>query len=218
MINYKKIEINENEIDALRKTDEKMRKLIDLVGPIDREFIPDPFIALINSIVFQQLAYKAAITIWNRLENLVEKVTPENILRINEETLRSCGLSRTKVSYIKNISEAVINKDLDLENINKLSDQEIIIQLVKIKGIGEWTAEMFLIFSLNRKNILSFKDLGLRKGIKWLYNMDDEPTKEEFEFYKAKFSPNNTLAAFYLWEITIKNFFKYNHVDELMPK
>lgn len=214
MIEYKKIIIAEQEIEQLKECDPNMKLLIEIVGDIHREYIPDPFIALVNSIVFQQLAYKAAITIWNRFEELIEVVKPESILAHSFEELRACGLSKNKIDYLRNLSEAVISGQLKLENIQSMSNDEIIESLVKVKGIGVWTAEMFLIFCLNRKDILSFKDLGLRKGVKWLYSMSEEPDQEQFEEVRCRFSPNNTLASFYLWEVTIRNLFKFSSVEE----
>ena len=215
MAEYKQIKIDKEALEHLRTADNKMRMLIDLVGNVDRDYLPNPFIALINSIIYQQVAYKAAITIWKRFEDMFEEITPENILHTSHDSLRKCGLSGTKINYLQNISRAVLNRDIDLENINKLSNEEIIQSLIKIKGIGEWTAEMFLIFSLNREDILSYKDLGIRKGIQWLYNMNNEPTKDEFARLKERYSPFNTAAAFYLWEITIRNYFKYENIDEV---
>lgn len=214
MIEYKKIVITEPEIKQLKDSDPKMKLLIELVGDIDREYIPEPFVALVNSIVFQQLAYKAAITIWNRFEELVKLVEPENILAHSFDELRSCGLSKNKIDYLKNLSSAVVSGQLKLDDIHNMSNEEIIDSLVKVKGIGVWTAEMFLIFCLNRKDVLSFKDLGIRKGIKWLYNMQEEPDKEQFEEVRRRLSPNNTLASFYLWEVTIRNLFSFSHVEE----
>ncbi|MTI67820.1 MAG: methylated-DNA--[protein]-cysteine S-methyltransferase [Firmicutes bacterium] len=212
---YKKIQIKKEEIDHLKNSDENMKKLIDKVGDIDRSYIPNHFLALVNSIVFQQLAYNAANAIWNRLISIYDKVTPENVLNTDNEILRECGLSRTKISYIKNISQAIIDDKINLEKINTLSNEEIINNLTEIKGIGIWTAEMFLIFSLNRKNVLSYKDLGIRKGIKWLYGMKKEPTEKQFSKIKEKFSPYNTLASFYLWEITLKNLHTYDDIDSI---
>ena len=215
---YKKIIIDKNEVEYLRKKDSKMRKLIDLVGDINREYIPDPFIALVNSIIFQQIAYKAAISIWNRFEECIKEINPDNILNASYELLRECGLSKTKINYIKNIAKAVKTKEVNIDNFETMSDEEIIEELIKIKGIGIWTAEMFLIFSLNRKNVMSNNDLGIRKGLKWLYNLKEEPTKKQFEKFKRKFNPYNSLASFYLWEITLRNYFKYENIDEINLK
>lgn len=215
---YKKIFIDKNEIETLKRKDPKMAMLIDSVGDINREYIPDPFIALVNSIVFQQLAYKSAISIWNRFEGFIGEITPENILNTRTEDLRNCGLSKTKIRYIRNIAEATLNNQIDFNDFNRLSDEDIIELLTKIKGVGVWTAEMFLIFSLNRKNVMSYKDLGLRKGLQWLYSMKEEPTEKQFEKFKNRFSPYNTLASFYLWEITIRNYFKYDSIEKVSIK
>ncbi len=215
---YKKIVIAKSEIEELKSKDDKIRMLIDSIGDINREYIPEPFIALVNSIVFQQLAYKAAISIWNRFEKLVTEINPDNILHASFESLRECGLSKTKISYMRNIAEAVKRNELNFNNFAMMSDEEIIEKLVKIKGIGVWTAEMFLIFSLNRKNVMSYKDLGIRKGLKWIYNMKEEPTMKQFEKVKNRFSPYNTLASLYLWEITIRNYFKYENIEKVNLK
>ena len=215
---YKKIIIDTKDIEGLRSKDDNMRMLIDSIGDIDREYIPDPFIALANSIVFQQLAYKAAISIWNRFEELINDITPSNVLNASYESLRSCGLSKTKISYIKNIAEAFNKGELDFNKFPSMKDEEIIEKLIKIKGVGVWTAEMVLIFSLNRKNILSYNDLGIRKGLKWLYKMKEEPNVKQFDKFKKKFSPYNSLASFYLWEITIRSYFKYENIEMINLK
>ncbi|WBW97034.1 DNA-3-methyladenine glycosylase family protein [Oceanirhabdus sp. W0125-5] len=215
---YKKIIITKSEIEGLKNKDDKMRMLIDSIGEINREYIQDSFIALVNSIVFQQLAYKAAISIWNRFEEFIIDINPDNILKASFEALRNCGLSKTKISYIRNIAKVVKKNELGLENFPMMSDEEIIEQLVKIKGIGVWTAEMFLIFCLNRKNVMSYNDLGIRKGLKWLYNMKEEPSIKEFEKFKNRFAPYNTIASFYLWEITVRNYFKYENIEKVHLK
>jgi len=212
---YKKIIIDKYEIDYLRNKDEKLGLLIDSISEINRDYIPNPFIALLNSIIFQQLAYKAAISIWNRFEEFIVEITPENILLASYDSLRKCGLSNAKVNYIKNIAEAVQNNDLDFTHFNEMSDEAIIDKLVKIKGIGKWTAEMFLIFSLNRKNVLSFGDFAIVKGLRWLYHMKEDPSIKQLEAIKNKFSPYNTLVSFYLWEVTIRNYFKYENIENV---
>ena len=212
---YKKIIITKAEVEELKKKDKKLQLLIDYVGDIDRQYIPDHFISLVHSIVFQQLAYKAAISIWNRFVNEIGEITPNNILNIDESNLRQCGLSSSKIKYIKNISKAIIGEELEIEKFCSMSDGKIIEQLIRIKGIGEWTAEMFLITSLVRKDVLSYKDLGIRKGMQWLYGLKEEPTKEQFEKYRKKFSPYNTLASFYLWEVTSRNLTRFKSVEKV---
>ncbi|WP_018248771.1 methylated-DNA--[protein]-cysteine S-methyltransferase [Orenia marismortui] len=216
---YKKIIIRESEIEGLKSKDNKMKILIDSVGEVDREYIADPFVALVNSIVFQQLSSQAATTIWNKFKDYTSELEPNNILQTSDEGLRNCGLSKRKITYIKNIAEAVEKNEIDFDSFTLMSDEEIIKKLIKIKGIGTWTAEMFLIFSLNRKNILSTNDLGIRKGLQWLYGLKESPSKKQFEKFKSKFSPYNTLASFYLWEITAKGYhLKYDDIEEVNLK
>ncbi|TDX49156.1 methylated-DNA--[protein]-cysteine S-methyltransferase [Orenia marismortui] len=213
---YKKIIIRESEIEGLKSKDNKMKMLIDSVGQVDREYIADPFVALVNSIVFQQLSSQAATTIWNKFKNYISELEPNNILQTSDEGLRNCGLSKRKITYIKNIAKAVEKNEIDFDSFTLMSDEEIIKKLIKIKGIGTWTAEMFLIFSLNRKNILSANDLGIRKGLQWLYGLKEEASKKQFERFKSRFSPYNTLASFYLWEITANDYhLKYDNIEEV---
>lgn len=210
MNRYRKFEVPEEGLKYLSQIDDKLSKIIQEFGNINREIIPDSFIALVNSIIFQQLAFKAAVCIWERFEKLVKEITPENILNISDKELRTCGLSKTKIKYIKNISNAVILEEIDLNNLEEKTNNEIIDMLVKVKGIGEWTAEMFLIFSLGREDILSYKDLGIRRGIQYLCNMENEPNIDEFNKVKEKWSPYNTIASFYLWELTLRGYLKKN--------
>lgn len=212
---YEQFKIDRGELEKLKSKNEKMSLLIETVGDVERECIPDPFIALVNSIIFQQLAYKAAISIWNRFEKLIGDITPDSVLDAGFEALRECGLSKTKISYVKNIAEAVKKNEIDIANFHSVPDRVIIEQLTGIKGIGLWTAEMFLIFSLCRKDILSFNDLSIRRGLKWLYNMKAEPDVSQFERFRRLFSPYNTLASLYLWEITIRNYFKYESIEKV---
>lgn len=216
MIEFRKIEFQKEEINHLKNSAPEMKKLIEIVGGIENYYIPDPFSSLVYNIVFQLISFKTANKIWARFEEVVIEITPENLLNISDETLRECGLSITKIRYIKYLSEAVIRKDIDFDVIYEMSNEEIIKYLMKIKGIGKWTAEMFLIFSLNRKDIISYNDLAIRKGFKWLFEMQNEPTIEEFKLLKQKFSPYNTIASFYLWEITIRNYFQYKNIDEII--
>lgn len=215
MIEFRKIEFQKNEIDYIKNSAPEMKKLIEVVGEIDNYYIPDPFSSLVYNIVFQLISFKTANKVWARFEEVVVDITPEKLLSISDETLRKCGLSITKIRYIKHLSEVVLRKEINLDTIYEMSDDEAISNLMKIKGIGKWTAEMFLIFSLNRKDIISYNDLAIRKGLKWLFQMQNEPNIEEFKLLKQKFSPYNTIASFYLWEITIRNYFQYKNIDEI---
>jgi DNA-3-methyladenine glycosylase II len=200
-----KIVLAKDDLAALQAKDQRMADLVDYLGEIERTGIPDPFLALVRNIVFQQLSGTAADSIWQRLQDELGVVTADRISKISAEELLDCGLSNRKVTYLKELSIAVVDGDFKPDQLKKLNNQQIIEELVKLKGIGVWTAEMFLIFSLNRQNVISYNDLGIRKGIQWFEGLNSEPSKKQFNKFKQKFTPYNTLASFYLWEATSLN-------------
>ena len=156
-----------------------------------------PFLTLIHSIIGQQLSIKAAGSIEKKLKNL-SGMDPKVMLKKSDEDLRECGLSRMKIKYIKDISSKFINNELDFDNINLLNDDEIIKKLIEIKGIGLWTAHMFLIFHLNRPNILPIGDVGLINSIKFSYNKASLG-ESDFSKFRKMWSPWCTVASWYLW-------------------
>ena len=162
---------------------------------------PDIFSDLIESVICQQLSNKAGATIFERFRTLFPKkiITPKKVLAMPDEKIRSTGPSWSKVSYIKNIARAVVSGNLDLQKINEKSDEDVIVELTKIKGIGRWTAEMFLMFTLGREDIFSYGDLGLRKGIMKLYGYKKEPTEQQMEKLATRLKPYRTYAARILW-------------------
>lgn len=190
----------EKEIDYLSKRDKKLGMEIDNIGMIKREVNTDIFSALISSVISQQISTKSANTVNNRLIELTKEFTPENIENTKLESIQKCGMSLRKAIYIKGIANSAITKEVDFENLHKLSDEEVIKELSLLKGIGEWTAEMILIHSLQRPNILSYKDLGIRRGVMRLHKLN-ELSKEQFEIYRSIFSPYGTVASLYLWHI-----------------
>ncbi len=131
--------------------------------------------------------------------------------------LHNIGISKSKTSYIKNLSFQILNKTIDLDALIKTENaDEIFKNLISIKGIGPWTAEMFLIFSLGRLNILSYKDIGLKRAIKWLYKLDNYPNDEFLEYLSNKWSPYQTVASFYLWEVINQGFIKYSCIEDII--
>lgn len=198
-MNY--FEYGEDALKHLKGRDKKLGKEIDKIGMIEREINSDLFSGLISSVISQQISTKAAITVTNRLMELVGELTPENLEIIEVEEIQKCGMSLRKAGYIKGIAQAAITKEIDFENLHKLSDEQVTKELTKLKGIGEWTAEMILIHSLHRPDILSYKDLGIRRGIMRLHELD-ELSEKEFEIYKDLYSPYGTVASLYLWEIS----------------
>lgn len=192
------------ELNYLKKKDKKLGAAIDRIGIIEREVIPDLFTALIKSIVGQQISSKAATTVWNRIGELLGEITPNTISLASIEEIQKCGLSMRKTNYIKGIGEAVINGTLDLNGLYELSDDEIIKQLSSLNGVGKWTAEMLLIFSMERPNVVSFGDLAIQRGIIRLYGLK-ELSKERFEVYKKRYSPYGSVASLYLWAISAES-------------
>ena len=188
------------EIDELKSNDKKLAEVIDKIGMIKRGVNPDLFSALINAIVGQQISTKAQKTIWKRMQTALIDINPESILSLSDTELQSLGLSFRKVEYIKNIAEKVHARALDLSKLQFLTDDEVCSELSKLKGIGIWTAEMIMLFSMQRKNILSFGDLAIVRGMRMLYH-HREITPEKFAKYKRRYSPNGSLASLYLWAI-----------------
>lgn len=171
------------------------------VRVLEKETPENYFLELCDAIVGQQLSGKAADSIFSRFKkSFSHGVTPGAILKTPHEKLRAVGLSNAKVKYLKNLSEAVIKKMLDIENLDKLPDGEIIRQLTQVKGIGPWTAEMFLMFTLAREDVYSHGDLGLKKGMQKVYGFRKHPSLRTAERIIKKWSPYKTYGALILWK------------------
>ena len=180
----------------LSRNDPVIMKIIKLYSGDKMQLKNNAFLTLVRSVVGQQISVKAADSVWKKLEELCrESIEPERIKSFSEDELRSAGLSRSKANYIQNIAKSDI-LEVDWSN---LDDEEAINLLCKIKGIGRWTAEMFLIFHLARPNILPLGDIGLIKAIELNYNNGEKMSKEELEAYRQKWSPWCTVATWYLW-------------------
>lgn len=163
----------------------------------------DPFIDLVESIISQQLSEKAASTISGRFHALfpTKKISAKQILSLKDEALRNVGISWSKVSYIKAIATAVETKAINFQALEALEDELIIKELTKIKGIGRWTSEMFLMFSLGREDIFSYGDLGLRRGIMKVYGITKDPSVKQMQKLEKQWMPYRTYAARMLWQI-----------------
>lgn len=160
------------------------------------------FVDLVESIVSQQLSVKAADTIYKRFEVLFpkNKVTAEYVLGLSDDAIRAVGISYSKISYIKNLAKHVLESGLIFEQFEIMTDEEIITELTKVKGIGRWTAEMFLMFGMGRPDIFSYGDLGLKNAIQKLYGFETIPTLVEAEKIAEKWRPYRTVASRYLWK------------------
>lgn len=196
---------SEEEREGLKKKDKKLAKAMDEIGEIKREINPDLFESLVNNIVGQQISMKAQDTIWKRFLDHFSAITPENLYNASLDEIQSLGISMRKATYIHRAAEKVHSGELDIQKLWAMSDEDVSKTLVSLDGIGPWTAEMLMIFSMGRKDILSFGDLAIRRGMMNLYGHKDI-TKERFEKYRKRYSPYGTLASMYLWELSKDNY------------
>lgn len=190
---------DQSHTDYLASRCPKMAMAIDRIGHIDRPINPDVFSELIRAIVSQQISSTAAQTVWQRLVDLTE-ITPIAIMNLSTDELKSIGISYRKVGYIQGIACDILDNQLDLGSLHTMSDDEIKQMLVAFKGVGEWTAQMLMIFSLNRMNVLSCHDLAIVRGLRMLYR-HREITPKLFAKYQRRFTPYNSVASLYLWAI-----------------
>ena len=191
---------------ALMRADKVIRRLMEERGPIDPEIDrrgsrPDPWEALARAIVGQQLSTRAARSIWEKLIGQFggKLPAPEELLRKRKPTLRKAGLSNAKVDFLRDLALHVKDGRLDLKALGKLPDEDVIAELIEVKGIGRWTAEMFLIFHLGRPDVVSVGDLGIRRAVQLAYGMKELPGPEELEKLAEEWRPHRTLACLYLW-------------------
>ena len=196
----KYFEYGEKEINYLCKKDKKLKAAIEQIGIIKREVNPDLFSALIKSVVGQQISNKAAATVCSKLNDLCG-FKAEKLHKLPVEQIQSCGMTMRKAEYIKGIAESAANNSIDFDTLKQKPDNEVIDILTKINGVGVWTAEMLLIFSLMRPNVVSFGDLAIRRGMMILYG-HKELTKERFLRYAKRYSPYGSVASLYLWELS----------------
>jgi len=192
----------QKEIEYLRRKDKKLGAAIDKIGMIERKIISDPFTALVSNIVGQQISSKAAETVWNRLCNLLGNITPDSIAESSLSEIQSCGMTLRKAGYIKGIADAAISGEVNFHTLHTLSDNEVIERLTSLNGVGVWTAEMVLIFSLCRPDVVSYEDLAIRRGMMNLYGLK-ELRKEKFYRYKKRYSPYGSVASLYLWALSV---------------
>lgn len=180
--------------------DSILAKLISKHPPFDWPKTGDIFTDMVESIINQQLSLASAASIYGRFKKLFKNsITPKNTLKLSIDQLKTVGLSRQKSTYIQNVARAIVSGELDVKNLHKLKDQQIMDQLTGIKGIGPWSANMILMFSLNRPDIFPVGDLGLRTAMSRLYKLNRENQKKMVVIAR-KWSPYRTLASRYLWQ------------------
>ena len=184
----------------LKKSDPVLRAIIERVGPCRMAFGPAEFSSLAEAIVYQQLNGKAAVTIFKRFAALAgEPITPEGILKLSDAQLRSVGLSKQKSTYLKDLADKTATGLLDFSCLPKLSDEEVIKHLTQVKGIGVWTAHMFLMFSLRRPNVLPTGDYGVQVAVKKHYKKRKLPKPKDMEKIARAWEPYRSVACWYMW-------------------
>ena len=187
----------------LRRVDPVVGRLIDEHGPYTPRPSTEPYAQLVRTILFQQLAGAAASTIQRRLYALfgdeARTPTPEELLATDDDTFRSVGVSRQKAGYLRDLARHTIEGNLDFDHIDNYTDDEVIAHLTAVKGIGEWSAHMFLMFQLGRPDVLPIGDLGVQKGMEVSYNLTHTPKPAEAAEIGAKWAPYRSVASWYMW-------------------
>ena len=194
-------EYGNEEIEYLKKKDARLGEAIDAIGMIERAVNPDIFSSLINTIVGQQISTKAQKTVWRRMNEGLGAITPATIDNILLEDLQKFGLSFRKAEYMKYAANMIVSGELDIDALYDMTDTEVVAELTKLHGVGVWTAEMLMLFSMQRPDVVSYGDLGIIRGMKMLYG-HEKITKPIFNEYKKRYSPHGSVASLYLWAVS----------------
>lgn len=188
------------EVDYLKSKDKVLGELIDKIGHIEREVDTDLFSSVVHHIIGQQISTKAQTTIWNRMREKYGEVNAETISAADPDELQSLGMTFRKVEYIRDFAGKVYSGEFDLEAISEMSDEDAIKALASLKGIGVWTAEMILLFCLQRPDIFSYDDLAIQRGLRMVYH-HRKIDRKLFGKYRRRFSPYCSVASLYLWAV-----------------
>lgn len=188
------------EVDYLKSKDKVLGELIDQIGHIERETDTDLFSSVVHHIIGQQISTKAQTTIWNRMREKYGEVNAETISAADLDELQSLGMTFRKAEYITDFAGKVHSGEFDLEAISEMSDEDAIKALASLKGIGVWTAEMILLFCLQRPDIFSYDDLAIQRGLRMVYH-HRKIDRKLFEKYRRRFSPYCSVASLYLWAV-----------------
>ncbi len=185
----------------LQKVDPVMKKILKQVGPFTAKTTRDRFLTLVRSIVAQQISGAAARTIFSRLDDALgdQKVRPDSLLKFDVDQLREIGISRQKATYILDLAARVDSGEVDLRRLGRMTDEDVVESLVRVKGIGVWTAQMFLMFSLGRLDVFPGADLGIQQAIQKFYGVGDPIDNDELRKIAKPWSPYATIASWYLW-------------------
>lgn len=185
----------------LKRSDPVLAELIRQVGPYRIEYSPPAFETLARAVVYQQLSGKAALRIYERLEQAAGNgpLGPEGVLALPPEQLRELGLSRQKIAYLRDLAERCLSGEIDFAALETLPDDEVTAALTRVKGIGVWTVQMFLIFALRRPDVLPSGDLGIRAAVKKVYRLDELPSPAQVDHMGRRWRPYASVASWYLW-------------------
>ena len=194
-------EYGETELSYLRQKDRRLGEIIDRIGYIDRAVDTDLFSAIVHHIIGQQISTKAQATIWQRMQDALVKVNAETILAAGIPKLQALGMTFRKAEYITDFAEKVHTGAFDLTAVERMSDEDAIEALRALKGIGVWTAEMILLFCMQRPDIFSYDDLAIQRGLRMVYH-HREIDRALFEKYRRRFSPYCSVASLYLWAVS----------------
>ncbi len=194
-------EYGEKEISYLKSKDAKLAEVIDKLGFIERETDTDLFSSVVHHIIGQQISTKAQATIWQRMQDALGQVNAETILSVGVSDLQALGISFRKAEYITDFAGKVHTGEFDIEAVNQMSDADAISALSSLKGIGVWTAEMILLFCMQRPNIFSYDDLAIQRGLRMVYH-HRRIDRKLFEKYRRRFSPYCSVASLYLWAVS----------------
>ena len=190
----------ERELSYLRQKDKRLGSVMDRIGHIDRAVDPDLFSSVVHHIIGQQISTKAQATIWQRIHDTLDSINAETILKAGVPALQALGMTFRKAEYITDFAEKVHTGAFDLNAVERMNDEDAIRALSSLKGIGVWTAEMILLFCLQRPDIFSYDDLAIRRGLRMVYH-HREIDRERFERYRRRFSPYGSVASLYLWAV-----------------
>ena len=188
------------ETDYLSQKDKRLGEAIQRIGPIQREVDTDLFSSVVHHIIGQQISTKAQATIWQRMQEALGSVDAEHILAAGVPQLQKLGMTFRKAEYITDFAQKVQNGEFDLEEIWQKPDEEVIRELSSLKGIGVWTAEMILLFCMQRPDVFSYDDLAIQRGLRMLYH-HRKIDRKLFAKYRRRFSPYCSVASLYLWAI-----------------
>jgi len=182
-------------------SDKKLEPLIRKIGPCTMRITKNPYQTLVEAIIYQQLSEASATAITKRFLKLYKKFpTPKQVFNTSDKKLKDTGISGIKINYIKGLSRQIMQKEISFRKISKLKDEQVIEELTKIKGIGNWTAQIYLMFCLQRKDVFPAGDLGIQKGIRDLFSLNELPNPKTMEKYSTRWKPNRSIACWYIWK------------------